>query len=313
MQKLKITKKNSGGILVVDDSEVAELTATEMLSMAESMREFVIENAGDFDRTPKRKIGINQKEFFVAVTGFLPFWESLERKDWEPETFDIFDKFIRPDSVFLDIGGWIGSTALYGAQLAAKTYVFEPDPIAFAELEQNVALNRETAWHGRIQLQNVAIAGHNGELEIGAHGDGGDSMSSALLAEKGDSWTVKSFELVSFLKSENLESESLFCKMDIEGFEYDLADSIAEFAARCPQAHIFLSLHPQFLIREIDSTRKGFMAKRLAFYRRHKMLFSAFKNRKLEHVNGKPFKLEKELIKALVTGDFPKGVVVLPV
>ncbi|MFN2431189.1 MAG: hypothetical protein ABR574_14365, partial [Cryomorphaceae bacterium] len=159
----------------------------------------------------------------------------------------------------------------------------------------------------------AAIAGHDGELEIGAHGEGGDSMSSALLAEKGDSWTVRSFELVSFLKSENLVSENLFCKIDIEGFEYDLSTSIAKFAVLCPQAHIFLSLHPQFLIREIDNARKSFLAKRLAFHRRHKTLFSAFKNRKLEHVNGKPFKLKKELTKALVTGDFPKGVVVLPV
>lgn len=297
---------------MVDGDEVAELTGTEMLSLAKSMRGFVLENADSFDNCPRRKIEVNQYNFWVAVTDFLPFWESLERNAWEPETFAIFDKFIHSDTVFLDVGGWIGSTALYGAQLSKKTYVFEPDPIAFKELKRNLHLNSDADWHSRVRLENAAISHENGELNLGAHGDGGDSMSSALLSDDEDSWRVKAVELLDYAKRENLIGEDVFCKIDIEGFEYDLAPSFAAFVESFPKARVFLSLHPQFLIREINRTHKGILSKRLAFYKSHKKLLAAFKNHRLEHVNGKSFNLRKEMIKALVTGDFPKGIVILP-
>ena len=55
--------------------------------------------------------------------------------------FSVFDSNIDEQTLFIDVGGWIGSTSLYAAQIAKKTLILEPDPIAFKRLKGNLGLN----------------------------------------------------------------------------------------------------------------------------------------------------------------------------
>src|SRR5579863_4327451 len=50
--------------------------------------------------------------------------------------------FLRPDDLFVDIGANIGSyTILASGVRRARTIAFEPDPVTFAALSRNIALN----------------------------------------------------------------------------------------------------------------------------------------------------------------------------
>ncbi len=70
---------------------------------------------------------------------FQGFWNNFYK--WEPDTFDIFDRFLNKQYSYLDIGAWIRPTVLYGVNRAKHVYAIEPDPIAYRELLKNIQLN----------------------------------------------------------------------------------------------------------------------------------------------------------------------------
>jgi FkbM family methyltransferase len=173
------------------------------------------------------------------------FWNRVENGDWEPLTYHVFDRFLDAGHSCLDIGAWIGPTCLYAACLARHCYALEPDPVAFAGLRENVALNSELA--GRITLFQQCLAPTNGPVRVGNRSSpaGGDSMSSLLFASSDVGWQVQGVSLESFL-AQNAIRDCSFIKMDIEGGEFDVLPTLADYLAR-HRPTLYLSLHPKFL------------------------------------------------------------------
>lgn len=169
-----------------------------------------------------KKIEKNNKCFNVTTSKNLDFWIAVGSGYWEPTTYEIFDGLISDKYCYLDIGAWIGPTALYATQLAKRAYAFELDPIAFQELKQNVAANKNADWASRLVIYNKAIASSSGTLRLGSRGSGGDSMSSVLFVDGETSWDVEAITLAQFIDTEKLQDEKLFLKIDIEGGEYEL-------------------------------------------------------------------------------------------
>jgi len=70
------------------------------------------------------KINKNYELFFIQNKEDnmnLDFWKN-EYPTWEKETFTIFDKYLNKDKLFIDIGGWIGATTMYGARKSKHVY-----------------------------------------------------------------------------------------------------------------------------------------------------------------------------------------------
>ena len=105
----------------------------------------------------KLKISIGKLSFWVNQDGYESFWDLVNKGKWETETFSVFDKYINNQTLFIDIGGWIGPTSLYGAQLAKKTLSLEPDPVAFKRLKQNADLNLLALPKKKLILLNSAL------------------------------------------------------------------------------------------------------------------------------------------------------------
>src|SRR5690606_26240526 len=124
---------------------------------------------------------------FLAVSEVAPwFWEKMAAGDWEPATLQLLDRFVDSQTVFFDIGTWMGPTTMYAAQNARQVYSFEPDPVAFAELSRNLQLNTGSDWVPRIQTHNKAVALENGVLRLGISESLGKSTNSLLLSDKAD-------------------------------------------------------------------------------------------------------------------------------
>ena len=66
------------------------------------------------------KILINNIEFNVNGTVYMPFWNDLNSGEWEKETFEIIDYFVSNNSKTLDIGCWTGPVSLYMMNQAIK-------------------------------------------------------------------------------------------------------------------------------------------------------------------------------------------------
>jgi len=202
--------------------------------------------------TPRpRAITINGRDLFVTDE-HADFWDRFASNTWEPGTLAVFDHYIGSETLYLDVGCWIGPTLLYAAPRAKYAVAFEPDPVAFAALEANVAANPALS---NISVRRVAIASKRGELRIGSQGSKGDSMSSALFSGNEDSWTAEAMRL------EDLEGDwpaagNCFVKMDVEGGEFATLPSMAHFL-HARRATLFLSLHQRFFLQPYQG--KGFL------------------------------------------------------
>jgi FkbM family methyltransferase len=132
---------------------------------------------------------------------------------------------------------------LYGSQIARRAYGVEPDPIAFEELKQNIALNTQIA--GNVLLFNGCVAPKSGQVPFGNRSEAGDSTSSLLFAHGGIKWTVEGLCFEDFVRQNEI-GDCNFIKMDIEGGEYRVLPTMKRYLkSNHPTLHV--SLHPCFL------------------------------------------------------------------
>lgn len=310
MNDVIIEKSTGGATLLIDENPPIRLSPQQMLDLSDDLRAFVLENAGEMEGTPLRSISVGDAEFKVVATEKPEFWRQVNDGHWEPETYAVFDRFIDADTIFLDIGAWIGSTALYAAQTAKETHAFEPDPVAFDQLKKNTDANSGEKWHKNISLHPEAVAPENGEMEMGSRAEAGDSMSSVLLGGDDDSWKVRTRSLDGFLNEKGLNGEKLFLKIDIEAGEYGLLPAVKTLLKR-ENCAIYLSLHPEFLLEHLRSEISGPFKElkvRTQFWRRHRRLLRSLPFEHITHVNGKPLNKPKSLVKALILGKFTHSI-----
>ena len=92
-------------------------------------------------------------------------WFSNNKLDtWEPDTFHILEHYkTNKNSVYIDIGAWIGPTVLYSANIYNKVIAIEPDKIAIERLEQNMSCNN----FNNITLIQKALSNINGRSKFG--------------------------------------------------------------------------------------------------------------------------------------------------
>lgn len=170
-------------------------------------------------------IKINNIEYEVdpttGVVGDWHFWDDVNAGIFEPHTFKVFDRFLDKDHSYIDIGSWIGPTCLYGSQLSKQCYAFEPDSVAFNQLNINLNLNKNIK---NIKAFQKAIGPINGIIQMGSNSQQGDSMSSILFKDK-NGWDVESITLQSFFEDNHL-NDCNFIKMDVEGAEKIILPSI---------------------------------------------------------------------------------------
>ena len=179
------------------------------------------------------------------------FWDRVEAGRWEPGTLAVIDRQVH-GATFLDLGAWVGPTALYAAGVARRVIAVEADPAALDQLNRNLAANPDLAQ--RIEVVPRAIHPHEGLVTFGARRKPGDSMSSILLADAEHRWTaatVTPHQLAGMLAPD----ESLVVKIDIEGAEYALLPFLKPLLDRA--LAILVSFHPKMLAAAVGSRSEG--------------------------------------------------------
>jgi FkbM family methyltransferase len=181
---------------------------------------------------------LGEFEFGVSRGPHDAFWRDVEAGRWEPQTFAVFRRYISPQTTVLDVGAWIGPTALYASKLARRVYAFEPDPVARAELEQNILLNGAS---DKIEVIAACITEHGGKVRLRTPSPG-DSLSSLVLhdsASKG--FDTPSMTLSGFLETRSI-NDPMFIKVDVEGYEFELCPALSQ-VLHTRRATLHLSLH----------------------------------------------------------------------
>jgi FkbM family methyltransferase len=216
---------------------------------------------------------IRLREAVLRVADDQPtFWDRAESGLWEPETLALIADQITPGTTFLDLGAWVGPTALYAAARGARVIALEADPVALAQLRRNLAVNPALA--PRIEVLARAVHATEGPVTFGARRKPGDSMSSVLVAPGAVTWVADTITPLALAARIGAE-ERLFIKIDIEGGEYELLPAKGPLHERS-QCRVLLYLHPGILATVLPDA-----AQREAMTRRALEAFAGFDARAL--------------------------------
>ena len=190
-------------------------------------------------------INVNGKKFKVVgkgISSHMKHWKYVNAGTWEPNTFKIFDEFIDKDHNYIDMGAWIGSTVLYGCQLARHTYAIEPDPIALTALKNNI--NKNSKLQKKITIFEGGISKLNGTMFLG--NPNGDSESTFISGNNAVAVSTVTFDR--FISMYNI-TDCNFIKMDIEGSEKNVLPLMASYVIEHKPV-LYISFHPWFLNTE---------------------------------------------------------------
>lgn len=197
--------------------------------------------AGGGGDAPPRDVEALGRRFRVDGASEARFWDRFEGRAWEPETLAALDPLTGPGALFLDVGAWIGPTALFAAAGGAEVVALEPDPVAAALFRANLALNPDLA--PRVRLVEAVLSPREGTARLAAdRGRGGKSTSSVLHRNPSVVWERPAVTPAGLAGTLG-EGRRVVLKIDVEGGEYPLAGSLRPLTARADA--VLLSLHPR--------------------------------------------------------------------
>lgn len=159
------------------------------------------------------------------------FWNGLQ--GWEPETFDMFDKFIKPGMVVADVGAWNGVLSIYASMLGAKVVAYEPDPIAWDELVANIKNNEANV----IPYRRAVTDGSRNHEYLTTKSVWGDSMSSLMYDKADEGVEVMCVTLQSLPVFD-------FIKIDVEGAEIRILNNDGLRFLWTAKKPLYLAVHP---------------------------------------------------------------------
>ncbi len=187
------------------------------------------------------QISKNNYIFTVTSSHHEGMWTLLQEGQWEPESFQILDRFLKPDDVVIDVGAWIGPLSLYAAHRVKQVYSLEPDPVAFQELKANLLLNPQLP----ITAIPLALDAQNGRKPLYIRTFPGCSGSSLAHPGSGKSVNVSTSTIESLLSKFKIPKVD-FMKIDTEGAEFELIPAMRSFLSE-HQPTLYLSLHAPLL------------------------------------------------------------------
>lgn len=178
-----------------------------------------------------------QEVFFTVCNHW--FWPEFVN-EWEIEAWIFYKNFCLKNSVVLDIGSWIGPTALIAvANGASKVFLVEANPTTIDELKKTK--NYDPQLNKKWELIEGCLSNKEGMIEFGT--PTGTQASSSASSVRGKGYkvqTLKYEELIFHVGSPSI------IKIDIEGSEIDILDDIIK---KSPiSSAVWLSWHPPFWI-----------------------------------------------------------------
>jgi FkbM family methyltransferase len=160
----------------------------------------------------------------------LYFWKNTYSQ-WENETFEIFDKYLSKDKIFIDIGGWIGTTSMYGARKSKHVYSIESDKYSVNDMIINLKTNCKNNYtvidKAIFNVDNIKIKfGKNIHLE-------NSKMNDSTSQIYGDDTITNEYYLADTITIEKIVekyqidvSEISLIKVDIEGGEENILNEL---------------------------------------------------------------------------------------
>jgi len=159
----------------------------------------------------------------------------------EYEEMNYVLKTLQKDSVFVDIGAGLGDYSLLAASKInkGKIFAFEPHPIAFKQLLENVRLNR---LEKTVSTYNIALSNQTGKVSFLANDV--SELSSISLDKNFNTIEVATITIDEFCQKNELSKIDLM-KIDVEGAEHLVLSGANKFLSQHRIKRILIELNPR--------------------------------------------------------------------
>lgn len=160
----------------------------------------------------------------------LSFWKNIYNQ-WENETFEIFDKYLSKDKIFIDIGGWIGTTAMYGARKSKHVYSVEADNKSINDMMINLKTNCTNNYtlinKAIFNIDDIKIKfGKNVHLENSKMNDSTSQIYSDDIITN-EYYLAETITIENIIKKYQINvSKISLIKVDIEGGEENILNDL---------------------------------------------------------------------------------------
>jgi len=189
----------------------------------------------------------NDEKFLInnSITENLNFWKKIY-PTWEPDTFAIFDKLLKKNKVFIDIGAWIGTTSMYGCRKSKHVYSVEADNLSIKDLSINLSNN--CINNNYTVIDKAVFNEDDATINFGKNifmkdSKINDSTSQILNKNSGFSTQVKTITINSILKNYNIEPSSIsLINVDIEGGEENILNDLYVLYKK-HKVPLYISIH----------------------------------------------------------------------
>jgi hypothetical protein len=176
----------------------------------------------------------------------LSFWKNIFNI-WEIATFEVFDKYLSKDKIFIDIGGWIGTTALYGSRKSKHVYTIEADNKSVNDMIINLKTNCENNYtvinKAIFNIDNIKIKfGKNIHLENSKMNDSTSQIYNEEISTN-EFYLVDTITIQNILENYQINtSEISLIKVDIEGGEENILNDLFDLRVKY-NIPLYISFH----------------------------------------------------------------------
>ncbi len=147
-------------------------------------------------------------------------WLMRSFPHWEPNTFKTFRQVVNPDKIAIDIGAWIGLTAVWLSKHFKHVVCIDADKKSVVSLEKNLQASDCTNYtiinNAVYETRTKLTFGANNHLPHAAQNDSTSQLKS--VATKPDDYMVSTITLSDIFNT-HPPSTVGFVKVDIEGGE----------------------------------------------------------------------------------------------
>lgn len=138
---------------------------------------------------------------------------------WEKHLYDIYTKFLTPESIIIDAGANIGFHTIHFAKSGKQVYAFEPQSVIFNILSTNILLNEVT---DKVKHYRLGLGNKKTKLYMEPESKHMQSETVCNFGGRGLTKEISNSEEINIIKWDEEFShidKIDFIKMDIQGSE----------------------------------------------------------------------------------------------
>lgn len=196
------------------------------------------------------KVNKNSQFFFIRKNNSsadnLKFWTDIY-KNWENSTFEIFDRYLDKEKIFIDIGAWIGTTCIYASQKSKHVFAVEADLLSIEELAKNCKDNCRNVTivpNAIFNKDNVGVKfGKNLYLSNSTLNQSTSHIYADETMKSDEMYSTNTITIESLFKNYDIPFDNVsLVKVDIEGGEEHILEDLFNLHSKY-SIPVYVSFH----------------------------------------------------------------------